>query len=54
MREVADILGTSEGAVRQRIRRKQIPVIRLGESVLIPRAEFDAMVHELLLSARRA
>ena len=51
--EVAQILGCSEGAVRARISRKQIPVTRLGESVLVPRAEFDAMLNELLLSARR-
>jgi excisionase family DNA binding protein len=53
VREVAQILRMSEGAVRQRIRRRQIPVTKLGGSVLVPRAEFDAMVHELLLSARR-
>jgi excisionase family DNA binding protein len=51
--EVARILGVSEGAIRQRIHRKQIPTTRLGGSVLIPKAEFDAMVNELLLSARR-
>ena len=51
--DAARILGTTENAIRARIRRKQIPVSRLGGSVLIPRAEFDAMVNELLLSARR-
>jgi excisionase family DNA binding protein len=51
--EVARIIGVSEGAVRQRIRRKQIPVTKLGGSILVPRAEFDAMVRDLLLSARR-
>ena len=51
--EVARILGTTEGAVRQRIRRRQIPTTRLGGSVLVPRVEFDAMVRKLLLSARR-
>jgi excisionase family DNA binding protein len=51
--EVARILGCSEGAVRQRIARKQIPVTRIGESVLVPRDDFDQLVRELLLSARR-
>jgi len=53
VREVAQILGCSENAIRQRINRKQIPVTRLGDSVLIPREEFDSQVRELLLSARR-
>jgi excisionase family DNA binding protein len=53
VREVAQILGTSEGAVRQRIRRRQIPVARLGGSVLVPRIEFDALVRQLVLTARR-
>jgi excisionase family DNA binding protein len=53
VQEVVQILGCSEGAVRQHINRRQIPVTRLGASVLVPRAEFDAMVRELLLSARR-
>jgi excisionase family DNA binding protein len=51
--EAAEILGCSESAIRQRIHRRQIPTTRLGGSVLIPKAEFDAMVTELLLSARR-
>jgi excisionase family DNA binding protein len=51
--EVAQILGTSEGAVGQRLIRKQIPFTKLGKSVLIPRVEFDAQVRKLLISARR-
>lgn len=35
--EVAVQLGTSPGAVRQRIRRGQIPHVKLGRSILIPR-----------------
>lgn len=42
VRAAALYLGLTEGGVRLRIKRKQLPSVKLGRSVLIPRAELDA------------
>lgn len=42
VRAAAQMLGLSEGAVRVRIKRGQLPRVKLGKSVLIPRAELNA------------
>jgi excisionase family DNA binding protein len=51
--EAARVLGVSEGALRQRIRRGQIPITKFGGSILIPRAEFDRLINTLLAASRR-
>jgi excisionase family DNA binding protein len=44
--QVAYILGVARGTAYEAIRRKEIPSIRIGRRILVPRAKFDAMLGE--------
>ena len=45
--EVAERLGISERAVRQRINRGQLPFRRWGRSIIIPQDELEAFIKAL-------
>jgi excisionase family DNA binding protein len=44
--QVAELLYSSEGAVRQMIRRGRLPVVRDGRAVRIPREAVQAVLRE--------
>ena len=44
--EVARLLGVSPGLVYEFVRKEQLPAVRLGRRVLIPRRAVDALVAE--------
>jgi excisionase family DNA binding protein len=43
VREFAQYWGISDHAVRQRIRRGQIPIVRLGRSIYIPKNTLEQL-----------
>lgn len=44
--EAADELGLSRNATYEAVARKEIPSIRFGRRILIPRASFDALLRQ--------
>jgi excisionase family DNA binding protein len=44
VREAAGLLGISQLAVRAAIRRGDIPAVRVGRQLLIPRRQLEAML----------
>lgn len=44
VKEVAELLGLSEKAIRDMIKRGDIPSFRLGRSVFVPKEKMDAIV----------
>ena len=44
VREAASLLGITELAVRAAIRRKDIPAVRLGRQLLIPRDALEGII----------
>jgi excisionase family DNA binding protein len=44
VREAASLLGISQLAVRAAIRRGDIPAVRVGRQLLIPRPQLEAML----------
>jgi excisionase family DNA binding protein len=44
--EFATATGYREGTVRNKIHRKEIPVVRLGRNVRIEQSTLDRLVHE--------
>jgi excisionase family DNA binding protein len=51
--EIADELGLSPRRVYQLIREKQIPAVRMGRSIRIPRDAWDSWLDELTDKALR-
>ena len=46
--EVAELIGESRSGVYSRIARGQLPAIRLGKSVRVPRIKLEEMLAELI------
>jgi excisionase family DNA binding protein len=44
VRDAAGLLGITELAVRAAIRRRDIPAVRVGRQLLIPRAALEALL----------
>ena len=45
-RELADLLGLTLGTIYKKVRRGEIPVVRIGRSVRFPRDEIERWLHE--------
>jgi excisionase family DNA binding protein len=44
VRETADLLGISRWLVQQAVRRGELPVVRIGRRILIPRVRLQALL----------
>lgn len=44
VQETAELLGISRWLVQQAVRRGELPVVRIGRRILIPRARLEAML----------
>ena len=45
-RELADLLGLTLGTIYKKVRRGEIPVVRIGRSVRFPRDEIERWLRE--------
>jgi excisionase family DNA binding protein len=52
--EAGELLGVSRGAAYGAANRGEIPVIRIGRRLLVPKKTFERMFDHLLVADRRA
>lgn len=46
--EAAEVLGISRGSAYQAVRMGEIPCIKIGKRILVPRVALDKMLEQLL------
>uniref|UniRef100_A0A7C4TPC0 DNA-binding protein n=1 Tax=candidate division WWE3 bacterium TaxID=2053526 RepID=A0A7C4TPC0_UNCKA len=52
IREAAKYLGISEWGLRARVAKRQIPIVKLGRSVYIPRDKLDKFLNSKIVDAQ--
>ena len=52
--EAAEILGISRGSAYQAVRMGEIPCIKIGKRILVPRVALEKMLDEVALASASA